>query len=58
MTTDPTSKPTPQLKEVTLLHLLKDSTYGAANLGAKKAGFRISLDFSSHAEIFFHHKAA
>ena len=46
----------PLVPEVTLLDLKKPASYGAAFLGAKRADYRLPLDFSANATVFFNHK--
>ena len=42
--------------ELSLLTLTKPVTWGAANLSAKSTGHVLPADYSTHAEVFFHHK--
>ncbi len=43
-----------QLKEFTLLELLKPASHGGAYLGAKEAGMPMEVDYNLNAKIFYH----
>lgn len=52
----PRNKKDVDIKELTLLKLLKPGHVGAAYLGARAVSHTIPADYSSNAEIFFHFK--
>ncbi|XP_052773863.1 N-acetyl-D-glucosamine kinase-like [Mya arenaria] len=49
-------RPGRRIREVTLQRLKQAASVGAASLGARAVGFKLPLDYSANAEIFFHGK--
>ena len=45
-----------KLPEITLMKLVRPSTFGAAYLGAQSAKKKLNMDFAANVDVFFHSK--